>query len=351
VVIPPDFAQNLAVREVLLNGCLSMHAMVLRARGRPLILEERPDPVPGAGEIRIRVEACAVCRTDLHLIDGELPHVRYPIVPGHEIVGIVEALGPGPGAVMIGQRVGIPWLGGACGHCEYCVSNRENLCDKPTFTGYDRDGGFATHVAAAAAFAIPLDAFPDPIAAAPLLCAGLIGWRSLVAAGDAKRIGLYGFGAAAHVVAQVCCWQEREVFAFTRTGDLAAQNFARSLGAVWAGASDQAPPERLDAAIIFAPAGELIPAALKAVKKGGRVVCGGIYMSDIPTFPYRILWEERQLVSVANLTRHDASMFLPVAQLARIETSTTRYPLDAANEAASDLRNGRIQGAAVLTPT
>jgi propanol-preferring alcohol dehydrogenase len=327
-----------------------MHAMVLRARGEPLIREARPDPVPAAGEIRIRVEACAVCRTDLHLIEGELPHIHYPIVPGHEIVGIVEALGPGPGTLMIGQRVGIPWLGGTCGHCEYCVSNRENLCDEPTFTGYGRDGGYATHVIAAAAFAIPLGAFPDPVAAAPLLCAGLIGWRSLVAAGDGKAIGLYGFGAAAHVVAQVCRWQGRKVFAFTRMGDLPAQTFARSLGAAWAGGSEDAPPQLLDAAIVFAPVGELVPAALKAVKKGGRVVCGGIHMSDIPSFPYRILWEERQLVSVANLTRHDARTFLPVAQQARIETSTKRYPLDAANEALRDLRNGRIEGAAVLVP-
>src|SRR5271170_5243365 len=213
-----------------------MHAMVLRARGTPLIMEVRPDPVPGTGEIRIRVEACAVCRTDLHVIDGELPHVHYPIVPGHEIVGIVEALGSGAEHLTIGQRVGIPWLGKTCGHCEYCISNRENLCDVPTFTGYDRDGGFATHVVADAAFAIPLDAFSDPIAAAPLLCAGLIGWRSLVAAGEGRTIGLYGFGAAAHVITQVCRWQGREVFAFTRADDLTAQDFARSLGAVWAGA-------------------------------------------------------------------------------------------------------------------
>jgi propanol-preferring alcohol dehydrogenase len=239
-------------------------------------------------------------------------------------------------------------LGKTCGHCEFCISNRENLCDAPTFTGYDRDGGFATHVVADAAFAIPLDAFPDPRAAAPLLCAGLIGWRSLVAAGEGKAIGLYGFGAAAHVIAQVCRWQGREVFAFTRAGDHAAQSFALSLGAVWAGGSGDAPPELLDAAIIFAPAGELVPAALKAVKKGGRVVCGGIYMRDIPSFPYRILWEERQLVSVANLTRHDAATFLPVARQALIQTSTTRYPLHAANEAVNDLREGRIQGAAVL---
>ncbi|HWY96043.1 MAG TPA: zinc-dependent alcohol dehydrogenase family protein [Steroidobacteraceae bacterium] len=325
-----------------------MHAMVLRARGAPLILEERPEPMPGAGEIRIRVEACAVCRTDLHVIDGELPHVRHPIVPGHEIVGIVEAMGPGPATLAIGQRVGIPWLGRTCGHCEFCMSNRENLCDQPAFTGYDRDGGFATHVVADAAFAIPMDAFPDPIASAPLLCAGLIGWRSLVAAGAGRRIGLYGFGAAAHVIAQVCRWQGREVFAFTRAGDQAAQGFARSLGAVWAGASEDAPPELLDAAIIFAPVGELVPAALRAVKKGGRVVCGGIHMSDIPTFPYSILWEERQLVSVANLTRQDASTFLPVARQAGIQASTTPYPLHAANEAVRDLRDGRIQGAAVL---
>ncbi len=291
--------------------------MVLRARGAPLSLEERPDPVPGAGEIRIRVEACAVCRTDLHVIG-------------------------------VGQRVGIPWLGKTCGHCEFCISERENLCDAPTFTGYDRDGGFATQVVADAAFAIPLDAFPDPIAAAPLLCAGLIGWRSLVAAGEGRAIGLYGFGAAAHVIAQVCRWQGREVFGFTRAGDRAAQSFARSLGAVWAGGPGDAPPERLDAAIIFAPAGELVPAALKAVKKGGRVVCGGIYMSDIPSFPYGILWEERQIVSVANLTRRDAAAFLPVARQAGIQTSTTPYRLHDANEAVRDLRDGRIQGAAVL---
>jgi len=325
-----------------------MHAMALHARGGPLILEKRPDPVPGAGEIRLRVEACAVCRTDLHVIDGELPHIHHPIVPGHEIVGIVESMGPGPGTLMAGQRVGIPWLGGTCGHCEYCMSNRENLCDTPTFTGYDRDGGFATHVVADAAFAIPMDAFPDPIAAAPLLCAGLIGWRSLAAAGDAKTVGLYGFGAAAHVIAQVCRWQGREVFAFTRSGDHGAQAFARSLGAVWAGGSEEAPPELLDAVIIFAPVGGLVPAGLKAVKKGGRVVCGGIHMSDIPSFPYSILWEERQLVSVANLTRRDAATFLPVAREARIQTFTTRYPLHSANEAVHDVRDGRIQGAAVL---
>jgi alcohol dehydrogenase, propanol-preferring len=325
-----------------------MFAMVLRAKGAPLVLEERPDPTPGPGEIRVRVEACAVCRTDLHVVDGELAHVRYPIVPGHEIVGIVDALGAGGGALVPGQRVGIPWLGRTCGQCEYCISDRENLCDAPTYTGYDRDGGFATHVIADAAFAIPLDAFADPVSAAPLLCAGLIGWRSLRAAGEGKAIGLYGFGAAAHIITQVCRSQGRAVYAFTRAGDRAAQNFARSLGAQWAGASGEAPPELLDAAVIFAPVGELVPTALEAVKKGGRVVCGGIFMSDIPSFPYRILWEERRVLSVANLTRHDAAEFLPLALRTGITTSTTRYPLRAANEALRDLREGRIQGAAVL---
>jgi propanol-preferring alcohol dehydrogenase len=313
-------------------------------------LEERPDPQPLAGQIRIRVEACAVCRTDLHVIDGELPHVRYPIVPGHEIVGKVEALGEDVRQFAVGQRVGVPWLGKTCGQCEYCRSSRENLCDTPEFTGYSRDGGFATHVIAEAPFSIPLDDFADPVAAAPLLCAGLIGWRSLTAAGAGAAIGLYGFGAAAHVIAQICRWQNRRVFAFTRRGDAAAQTFARSVGAVWAGDSEQAPPELLDAAIIFAPVGSLVPAALRAIKKGGRVVCGGIYMSDIPAFPYSILWEERQLVSVANLTRKDAASFLPVAREARVHTSTSVYALDRANEAVNDLREGRLQGAAVLVP-
>jgi alcohol dehydrogenase, propanol-preferring len=327
-----------------------MHAMVLRGRGEPMTLEERPDPQPHCGQIRIRVEACAVCRTDLHVIDGELPHVHYPIVPGHEIVGIVEALGEDVGRFTLGQRVGLPWLAKTCGHCEYCKSGRENLCDTPEFTGYSRDGGFATHVIAEAAFSIPLDEFADPVAAAPLLCAGLIGWRSLSAAGNAEAIGLFGFGAAAHVIAQICRWQNRRVFAFTRPGDTAAQAFARSLGAVWAGASGDAPPEPLDAAIIFAPVGALVPAALRSVKKGGRVVCGGIYMSEIPSFPYSILWEERELVSVANLTRKDASTFLPVARQAHVRTSTIAYSLDRANDAVTDLRHGRLQGAAVLVP-
>jgi propanol-preferring alcohol dehydrogenase len=315
-----------------------------------MTLEERPDPQARSGQVRIRVEACAVCRTDLHVIDGELPNIRYPIVPGHEIVGVIEALGEGVGGFSVGQRVGVPWLAKACGHCEYCKSERENLCDTPEFTGYSRDGGFATHIIAEAAFSIPLHEFADPVATAPLLCAGLIGWRSLSAAGDAKTIGLFGFGAAAHLIAQICRWQDRRVFAFTRRGDEAAQAFSRSLGAAWAGASEDAPPEPLDAAIIFAPVGALVPAALRAVKKGGRVVCGGIYMSDIPSFPYGILWEERQVVSVANLTRKDASSFLPVARQAQVHTSTVVYTLDRANEAVSDLRKGRLQGAAVLVP-
>lgn len=327
-----------------------MKAMVLRAIGAPLVLEQRPDPVPAAGEIRVRVEACAVCRTDLHVVDGDLPNPVLPIVPGHEIVGIVEALGEGVTAPARGTRVGIPWLGHTCGHCPYCASGQENLCDAPEFTGFTRDGGFASHVVADAAFAFPLDGFDDPVAAAPLLCAGLIGWRSLVKAGEGRRIGLYGFGAAAHILAQVCRWQGREVYAFTRAGDTAAQAMALSLGARWAGSSDEMPPEPLDAAILFAPVGALVPSALRAVRKGGRVVCGGIHMSDIPQFPYSILWEERQVLSVANLTRADAHEFLALAPKAGVKTTTTTYPLERANEALADLRAGRFQGAAVLVP-
>jgi propanol-preferring alcohol dehydrogenase len=327
-----------------------MQAMVLHAARTPLLLGELPDPQPNPGEVRVKVEACAVCRTDLHIIDGELPDPKLPIIPGHEIVGIVEALGEGITTLAPGERVGVPWLGHTCGHCRYCVSGHENLCDDPLFTGYTRDGGFATHVVADAAFAFKLDGFSDPVATAPLLCAGLIGWRSLVATGEAGTIGIYGFGAAAHIIAQVAHWQGRRVFAFTRPGDGEAQEFARSLGADWAGGSNEAPPEPLDAAIIFAPVGALVPAALRAVRKGGRVVCGGIHMSDIPSFPYRILWEERQVVSVANLTRRDATEFLEVAPKAKVKTTTLRYPLQAANQALSDLREGRLQGAAVLCP-
>ncbi|KFC63945.1 Zinc-binding alcohol dehydrogenase family protein [Bosea sp. LC85] len=327
-----------------------MRAMVLHAVGRPLALDIRPDPEPGAGEIRVRVEACAVCRTDLHVVDGDLAHPSLPLVPGHEIVGIVDRVGDGVLTSVPGMRVGIPWLGRVCGHCPYCASGRENLCDEPVFTGYTRDGGFASHVVADAAFAFPLIGFDDPVAAAPLMCAGLIGWRSLRMAGEGKRIGLYGFGAAAHILAQICRWQGREVFAFTRFGDEAAQVQALSLGARWAGSPDAGPPELLDAAIIFAPVGALVPNALRAVRKGGRVVCGGIHMSDIPQFPYRLLWEERQLVSVANLTRQDAVEFLAIAPKAGVKTTTTVYPLERANEALADLRAGRFQGAAVLVP-
>jgi len=327
-----------------------MKAMVLRGLHTALVEEERPDPAPGPGQIRVRVEACAVCRTDLHVVDGELPNPKLPIIPGHEIVGIVDELGAGVVSPALGTRVGVPWLGHTCGVCPYCLTGRENLCDAPLFTGFTRDGGFATQVVADAAFAFPLAGFTDPVATAPLMCAGLIGWRSLRMAGDGRRIGLYGFGAAAHILAQVCRWQGREVYAFTRAGDAAAQGMALSLGAVWAGASEDLPPVPLDAAIIFAPVGALVPRALKAVRKGGRVVCGGIHMSDIPQFPYDLLWEERQVVSVANLTRNDAREFLGVALAAGIRTTTKTYPLAQANQALDDLRAGRFQGAAVLLP-
>lgn len=329
---------------------IAMKAMVLHAYGEALRPEERPLPVPGPGEIRVRVEACAVCRTDLHLVDGELPPGPLPIVPGHEIVGIVEAQGPGTTAPAIGARVGVPWLGHTCGTCPYCAMQRENLCDAPLFTGYTRDGGFATHVVADAAYCFPLDSFPDPVAAAPLMCAGLIGWRTLKMAGEARRVGIYGFGAAAHLIAQLCRWQGRDFYAFTRAGDTGAQDLALSLGARWAGGSGQAPPEELDAALIFAPVGALVPLALRAVRKGGRVVCGGIHMSDIPQFPYSLLWEERQLLSVANLTRADALEFLELAPRAGIVATTTTYALEDANAALADLRAGRFHGAAVLVP-
>lgn len=327
-----------------------MEAMVLTAPRRPLERVRRADPQPGPGQLRIRVEACAVCRTDLHIVDGELSCPRLPIVPGHEIVGRVDAIGSFVRGFALGQRVGVPWLGRTCGHCSYCASDRENLCDDPLFTGYTRDGGFATHTVADADFAFHLDEAGDPVAMAPLLCAGLIGWRGLRLAGEGQSVGLYGFGAAAHILAQVCLWQRRQVFAFTRPGDDDAQDFARTLGVHWAGGSDQQPPEPLDAALIFAPIGALVPAALRAVRKGGRVVCGGIHMSDIPSFPYRLLWEERQLLSVANLTRADAREFLALAPRVGVRTQTVRYDLFAADQALADLRDGRLQGAAVLVP-
>ncbi|MFY9969182.1 MAG: zinc-dependent alcohol dehydrogenase family protein [Roseiarcus sp.] len=324
-----------------------MRAMVLRRAGERLAMEERPDPEPGPGQIRVRIEACGVCRTDLHVVDGELPDIKLPIVPGHEIVGRIDAVGEAV-SLPLGARVGVAWLGRACGHCPYCLSAHENLCNTPLFTGYTRDGGFATHTIADAAFAFPLAEDLDPVATAPLLCAGLIGWRSLKAAGEGNAVGIYGFGAAAHIIAQVCRWQGRRVFAFTRPGDTEGQRFARSFGAEWAGGSDETPPAPLDAAILFAPVGALVPEALAAVRKGGRVVCGGIHMSDIPSFPYRLLWEERSVVSVANLTRADGREFLALAPRAGVRTTTTPYQLDKANEALDDLRSGRLEGAAVI---
>ena len=327
-----------------------MRAMVLDAPRSALVMRERAVPAPGAGEILLAVSACGVCRTDLHVVDGELEHPKLPIVPGHEIVGRVAGIGAGVGGFAIGERVGVPWLGATCGVCPYCNSGAENMCDMPVFTGYTRDGGYATHAVADARFCFPLGEARDDAELAPWLCAGLIGWRSYRMASEGKTLGLYGFGAAAHILAQVAIWQGRRVFAFTREGDTAAQEFARSLGAVWVGASDELPDEALDAAIIFAPVGALVPAALKAVKKGGRVVCGGIHMSDIPSFPYSLLWEERHVMSVANLTRVDAREFLAIAPKAGVKCEVTRYPLARANEALSDLRGGRLQGAAVLIP-
>jgi propanol-preferring alcohol dehydrogenase len=331
-----------------------MHAMVLNALHAPLVWTELPDRPPSPGEIRVKVAACGVCRTDLHVVDGELPHPQVPIIPGHEIVGRIDALGAGVVDLKVGQRVGIPWLGHTCGVCPYCKMQRENLCDHPIFTGYTRDGGFATATVADARFAFPLG---EPLgdegsdeSMAPLLCAGLIGWRALTIAGDGKNLGLYGFGAAAHILAQVAKWQGRSVFAFTRPCDHKTQEFARSLGATWAGGSDEMPPQPLDAAIIFATVGELVPLALKAVRKGGRVVCAGIHMSDIPSFPYSILWEERAVLSVANLTRQDGLDFLSQVPKMGIVTKTTRYPLQQANQALADLRAGRFEGAAVLVP-
>jgi propanol-preferring alcohol dehydrogenase len=327
-----------------------MQAMVLNRIGAGLEWTELPDRTPGPGEIRVRVSACGVCRTDLHVVDGELPDPHLPIIPGHEIVGRIDAMGPVVQGLRIGERVGIPWLGHTCGMCPYCRTQRENLCDRPLFTGFTRDGGFATATVADARFAFPLGETGSDIAVAPLLCAGLIGWRALVIAGAGRALGLYGFGAAAHILAQVARWQGRRVFAFTKAGDTGTQNYARSLGAVWAGGSQELPPEALDAAIIFAPVGALVPQALQAVRKGGRVVCAGIHMSDIPRFPYRLLWEERQLVSVANLTRQDGIDFLSAAPQMGIVTRTTAYPLRQANQALADLRAGRFDGAAVLVP-
>jgi propanol-preferring alcohol dehydrogenase len=327
-----------------------LRAMVLPAPGAPLQMQEREDPIPGEGQIRVKVSVCGVCRTDLHVADAELPDIKYPVVPGHEIVGRIDLIGRDVVTHRTGDRVGIPWLGYTCGVCRYCENGMENLCDRPLFTGYTRDGGFATHTIADARFAFSLGEDGDDVSVAPLLCAGLIGWRSLVMAGDARQLGIYGFGAAGHIVAQIARWQGRSVYAFTRSGDTAAQDFARRLGAVWAGASDELPEIPLDAAIIYAPAGELVPAALRAVRKGGRVVCAGIHMSDIPAFPYNLLWEERQLRSVANLSRQDGLDFLKIAPQAGIRTQTTVFPLSEANEVLAKLRAGQLLGAAVLQP-
>jgi propanol-preferring alcohol dehydrogenase len=327
-----------------------MRAMVLTRPGEPLCLRELPDREPGPGEIRVQVTACGVCRTDLHVVDGELPNPKLPLIPGHEIVGRVDALGSGVSGFRPGERVGIPWLGSTDGTCPYCRAGQENLCDRPLFTGYTRDGGYATAAIADARYVFALGEAGGDAERAPLLCAGLIGWRSLVIAGEGRRLGLYGFGAAAHIIAQVACWQDRRVFAFARPGDEEGKDFARRLGAEWAGGSDEAPPEPLDAAIIFAPVGALVPAALAAVRKGGRVVCAGIHMSDIPSFPYRLLWQERQIVSVANLTRQDGIDFFRVAEQAKVKTEISSYPLARANDALDDLRAGRLNGAAVLVP-
>jgi propanol-preferring alcohol dehydrogenase len=327
-----------------------MQAMVLHTQRQPLRATEVPTPTPGPGEVLIQVRACAVCRTDLHVVDGELPRPKLPLVPGHEIIGVVTTSGESVERFQPGDRVGVPWLGWTCSTCEYCRTGRENLCDQARFTGYTLDGGYAEYAVADQRYCFPIpDSYTDA-EAAPLLCAGLIGYRSLGKTGDARRIGIYGFGAAAHIVAQVARFQGREVYAFTRRGDQEGQGFARSLGASWAGNSDTLPPEKLDAAIIFAPAGELIPLALRAVGKGGTVVCGGIHMSNIPTFPYELLWEERSICSVANLTRRDGQEFFALAPRVPVRTTVQKFPLREANEALNHLRSGHIKGAAVLVP-
>ena len=319
--------------------------MVLRAAGRPLELAEMPDPVPGEGEVLVKVAACGVCRTDLHIVDGELTEPKLPLVPGHQIAGSVVAGGERFGA---GDRIGIPWLGRTCQHCRYCLSGRENLCDAPTFTGYDRDGGYAELAVAVEDYAFPLPAGLSDLEAAPLLCAGMIGYRALRMTGEADRLGLYGFGAAAHIICQVARSQGRRVFAFTRAGDEDSQRFARELGAEWAGDALGPAPEELDAAILFAPVGEHVPAALRATAKGATVVCAGIHMSDIPSFPYELLWGERSVRSVANLTRRDGEEFLALATTVPVRTVVTEYPLERANEALDDLRGGRVEGSAVI---
>jgi propanol-preferring alcohol dehydrogenase len=327
-----------------------MQAQLMTAAHRPLAATVVPDPKPEPRQLLIEVRACAVCRTDLHVLDGELPDPKLPLVPGHEIVGTVVEKGAETKNFAVGDRVGVPWLGWTCGECRYCRNGQENLCDRARFTGYQIDGGYAELTVADERYCFALPPQYDDVAAAPLMCAGLIGWRTLRMAGAARLVGIYGFGAAAHIVAQVIRHQGRRLFAFTRPGDAAAQDFARRLGAEWAGDSTAPPPEPLDAALIFAPVGALVPAALAATRKGGTVVCGGIHMSDIPAFPYSLLWEERVLRSVANLTRRDAQEFLALAAETGLETTTVRYPLARANDALTDLRHGSLEGAAVLVP-
>jgi len=324
--------------------------LTLDGPGRPLQLMVRTRGVPQPGQILIGVRACGMCRTDLHIVDGELPWPDHPVVPGHEVVGTVLEVGADVESFALGERVGVPWLGWTCDRCQYCLTGRENLCDSARFTGYQIDGGYADHVIADARYSFRLPSDYGDAEAAPLLCAGLIGYRALVMAGEAERLGIYGFGAAAHIVAQVACHQGRKVYAFTRPGDTSAQAFAGSLGALWAGDSTSLPPKPLDAALLFAPVGTLVPQALRAVAKGGTVVCAGIHMSDIPSFPYEILWGERRIVSVANLTRRDAVEFLALAPKVPVRTTVETFPLEQANEALARLRDGRINGAAVLVP-
>lgn len=327
----------------------TMRAMQLDSASRSLVLRTRDRPVPGAGQVLIKVAACGVCRTDLHVVDGDLPDPKAAVIPGHEIVGVVAALGPGVTAPAVGERIGVPWLGWTCGTCEFCLGGRENLCEKAAFTGYTLDGGYAEYVVADARYCLRLPAAYSDRQAAPLLCAGLIGYRALLAAGAARRLGIYGFGAAAHIVTQVARHQGREVLAFTRAGDTPAQQFALSLGAAWAGSSDEPPPRPLDAAIVFAPVGALVPRALAALVRGGTVVCAGIHMSDIPAFAYALLWQERRIVSVANLTRADGEAFLALAPDVPVRTTTVPFALEQANDALDALRSGRLTGAAVLT--
>lgn len=327
-----------------------MRAMVLEQQGQALQLRDIPQPMPAPGQVLLRVSACGICRTDLHVVDGDLTEPALPLVPGHQIVGVIVEVGEGVSGFSPGQRVGVPWLGGSCGQCWYCQHERENLCDAARYTGYQIDGGFAEYAAAEAAYCFPLPDAYDDTQAAPLLCAGLIGYRAYRLVEHCRRIGLYGFGAAAHILIQVARYRGQDIYAFTRDGDSEAQSFARELGAAWAGHSMESAPVELDGAIIFAPAGELVPQALRSVRKGGRVVCAGIHMSDIPAFPYEILWGEREICSVANLTRRDGEEFLPLACAVPVETTVHSYPLERANEALDDLRQGRFSGAAVLVP-